>query len=132
VKELRILNEATQFRFSKFASTFSLISRGFETSNEDDYHELTIGGLHPNYLVNLPVLVEVPGIAWVGLTEADIEDYASLFVTGAGGQTLAARLSPREENPNSNADIAPPSIQGGRVQGVGDRAKPPSDRPGAR
>ena len=76
VKELRILNESTQFRFSKFANTFSLISRGFETSNEDDYHELTIGGLHPEYLVNLPVLVEVPGIAWVGLTEADIEDYS--------------------------------------------------------
>ena len=107
LKELRILNESTQFRFSKFANTLSLISRGFETSNEDDYHELTIGGLHPEYLVNLPVLVEVPGIAWVGLTEADIEDYSSMFVTGAGGQTLVARLAPREENPNSNADIAP-------------------------
>jgi alpha-glucosidase len=107
LEELRILNESTQFRFSKFASTFSLISRGFETSNEDDYHELTIGGLHPEYLVNLPVLVEVPGIAWVGLTEADIENYSSLFVTAAGGQTLVARLAPREENPNSNANIAP-------------------------
>ena len=107
LKELRILNEATQFRFSKFADTVSLISRGFETSNEDDYHQLTIGGLHPEYLVNLPVLVEVPGIAWVGLTEADIEDYSSMFVTGAGGQMLVARLAPREENPDSNADIAP-------------------------
>ena len=107
IKELRILNEATQFRFSRFANTLSLISRGFETSNEDDYHELTIGGLHPEYLVNLPVLVEVPGVAWVGLTEADIENYSSLFVTAAGGQTLVARLAPREENPDSNADIAP-------------------------
>ena len=107
LKEVRILNEATQFHFSRFANTFSLISRGFETSNEDDYHELPIGGLHPEYLVNLPVLVEVPGIAWVGLTEADIEDYSSLFVTGAGGQTLVARLATREENPESNADIAP-------------------------
>ena len=107
VKEMRILNEATQFRFTKDAYTFSMISRGFQTSNEDDYHQLAIGGLHPEYLVNLPVLLEVPGIAWVALTEADIEDYASLFVTSAGGQTLAARLAIREENPNSNADIAP-------------------------
>ncbi len=107
VKELRILNESTEFRFSKDASTFSLISRGFQTSNEDDYHELTIGGLHPEYLVNLPVLLEVPGIAWVGLTEADIEDYASLFVTGAGNQTLAARLATRVEDMNTSADVAP-------------------------
>jgi alpha-glucosidase len=107
VKELRILNESTEFRFSKDASTFSLISRGFQTSNEDDYHELTIDGLHPEYLVNLPVLLEVPGIAWVGLTEADIEDYASLFVTGAGNQTLAARLATRVEDMNTSADVAP-------------------------
>jgi alpha-glucosidase len=107
LKELRILNESTQFRFSKFANTFSLISRGFQTSNEDDYHELPIGGLHREYLVNLPVLVEVPGIAWVGLTEADIEDYSSMFVTAAGGQMLAARLAPRVEDINTNAEVAP-------------------------
>ena len=106
VKELRILNEATQFSFVKDSQTWSLISRGFETSNEDDYHELMLSGLHREYLINLPILINVPGIAWVELTEADIEDYTSLFLT-AGGRGLAARLSPREENPNSNADIAP-------------------------
>ena len=58
VKDLRILNESTQFRFSKDASTLALISRGFQTSNEDDYHQLAISGLHPEYLVNLPVLVD--------------------------------------------------------------------------
>ncbi len=106
-KELRILNESTGFRFSKDASTFALISRGFETSNEDDYHELTISGLHPEYLVNLPLLLEVPGIAWVGLTEADIEDYSNLFVTGAGTGILTARLATRVEDINTNANIAP-------------------------
>jgi alpha-glucosidase len=107
VKELRILNESTQFCFSKDASTFSLISRGFQTSNEDDYHELTISGLHPEYLVNLPLLLEVPGIAWVGLTEADIEDYSNLYVTASGGRTLTARLAPRVEDINTSADVAP-------------------------
>jgi alpha-glucosidase len=107
VKELRILNESTQFRFSKDANTFSLISRGFETSNEDDYHELALGGLHPEYLVNLPVLLEVPGIAWVGLTEADIEDYSNLYVTASDGKTLTARLAPRVADVNTNANTAP-------------------------
>jgi len=108
VKELRILNESTQFRFSKDANAFALISRGFQTSNEDDYHELAISGLHPEYLVNLPLLLEVPGVAWVGLTEADIEDYANLYVTASSAaRTLTARLAPRVEDVNSNADIAP-------------------------
>ena len=107
VKELRILNESTQFRFSRDATTFPLISRGFQTSNEDDYHQLAISGLHPEYLVNLPLLIDVPGIAWVGLTDADLEDYPNLYVTGAGTATLAARLAPRVENINTSADAAP-------------------------
>ena len=79
VKEMRISNEATQFRFSKDATTFPLILRDFQTSSEDDYHELTLRGLHPEYLIALPLLVEVPGAAWVGLTEADIDDLAGAF-----------------------------------------------------
>jgi alpha-glucosidase len=106
VKELRILNESTQFRFSRDAYIFPLISRGFQTSNEDDYHALAISGLHPEYLVNLPLLVEAPGIAWVGLTEADIENYSNLYVT-AGGGGLTARLAPRVEDINTSADAAP-------------------------
>jgi alpha-glucosidase len=106
VKELRLLNESTQFRFVKDANTIALISRGFQTSNEDDYHELTISALHPEYLVNLPVLVEVPGVAWVGLTEADIEDYSSLFVATSGG-ILTARLATRVEDVNTSTEVAP-------------------------
>ena len=108
IKEVRILNEATQFRFSKDAYTLALILRGFQTSSEDDYHELAISGLHPEYLVNLPLLLNVPGIAWVGLTEADLEDYPNLFVTGAGTGILHARLATRVEDINTNGSIAPP------------------------
>ncbi|HTT65899.1 MAG TPA: glycoside hydrolase family 97 protein [Bryobacteraceae bacterium] len=108
VEKLRMLNESTQFHFSKDATTFALISRGFQTANEDDYHELTISGLHPEYLVNLPLLLDVPGIAWVGLTEADLENYPNLFVTASGDRTLAARLATRVEDVNTSAAVAPP------------------------
>ena len=107
LQSLRILNEATEFRFAKDARTFSLISRGFQTSNEDAYHELGLSALHPEYLVNLPLLLELPGVAWVGLTEADLEDYPNLFVTGTGGRALAARLSVGVEGVDTSAETAP-------------------------
>ncbi len=98
--EMRITNEATEFRFLKDATTWSLILRDFQTSSEDDYHELTIRGLHPEYLIGLPVLIEVPGVAWIGLTEAHIDDWAGLFVHSVADQnTLTARLAPRVEDP---------------------------------
>ena len=99
VHEMRISNEATTFRFTKDATTWPLILRDFQTSSEDDYHELTLRALHPEYLIALPLLVEVPGVAWVGLTEADIDDWAGLFVHSVSDQTiLAARLAPRVED----------------------------------
>ena len=100
LKDLRITNEATQFHFPKDATTWSLILPDFQSSSENDYHEITLQGLNSEYLVGLPVLLDVPGVAWVGLTEADIEDYAGLFVYSMGRQnTLTARLAPRVEDP---------------------------------
>jgi alpha-glucosidase len=99
LKDLRISNEATQFHFHKDPTTWSLILRDFQTSSEDDYHELTISALHPEYLIGLPMLIEVPGVAWVGLTEAYINDWAGLFVHTAGEHNiLSARLAPRVED----------------------------------
>jgi alpha-glucosidase len=99
MQEMRISNETTQFRFTKDATTWPLILRDFQTSSEDDYHELTVSALHPEYLIALPLLVEVPGVAWVGLTEADIDDWAGLFVHAApAGNILTARLAPRVED----------------------------------
>ena len=105
--QVRILNEATQFRFPKDANTIGLISRGFQTSNEDDYHQLTISALHPEYLLNLPLLIELPGVAFIGLTEADLEDYPNLFVSSFNDRTLAARLATRVEDINTHTGIAP-------------------------
>jgi alpha-glucosidase len=101
VQEVRISNEATEFRFVKDATTWPLILRDFQTSSEDDYHELTVSGLHPEYLIGLPLLVEVPGVAWVGLTEADIDDWAGLFVHTSAAGILTARLAPRVEDRNA-------------------------------
>ncbi|HEY2015797.1 MAG TPA: glycoside hydrolase family 97 catalytic domain-containing protein, partial [Bryobacteraceae bacterium] len=101
-----ILNEATQFRFTKDASTWALILRGFQTSNEDDYHELTLRGLHPEYVVNLPLLINPPGIAWVGLTEANVDDWACLYVTSVLDQdVLTARLATYIDGP----EFTPPA-----------------------
>ncbi len=54
----------TQFHFAKDGTTYPLILRDYRTPYEDDYHELAISALHPEYLIGLPLLVEVPGEPW--------------------------------------------------------------------
>ena len=107
LKEARIQKEYTQFNFTQDAVIWPLILRGFQTSSEGDYPEMPMANLRPDNLVYLPFLLHLPGVAWVGLAEADIDDYASLFVTTAGSRSLVARLSPRVEDVNTSADTTP-------------------------
>lgn len=116
IRELRLAAEATQFRMSKDATTFPLLLRDYRTSYEDDYHQLPLSGLHPNYLVALPLLMEVPGVAWVGLTEAHIENYAGMYVSiGRDPRTLEARLAPRVDEPGLAVSTQTPAFSPWRV-----------------
>jgi alpha-glucosidase len=118
LRELRLSGEATQFRMA--ATTYPLILRGYRTSYEDDYHELPLSGIHNDYLVALPLLMEVPGVAWVGLTEADIDNYAGLYVgTGRHPRTLEARLAPRVDEPGLAVSTQTPMHSPWRVLMIG-------------
>jgi hypothetical protein len=74
VKELRILNESTQFNFSKDANAFAATARSFQTSNEGSYRELTTSALRPEMLINIPLLLNVPGVAGVKIDFLDRSD----------------------------------------------------------
>lgn len=116
IREMRLAGEATQFHFSKEATTFPLIVRNYRTPYEDDYHELTIGGLHPEYLIALPLLLQVPGVAWVGLTEAYLDNYAGMYVGAAREpRTLEARLAPRVDEPGLAVSAQTPARTPWRV-----------------
>lgn len=116
IRELRLAAEATQFHLSKDATSFPLILRGYRTSYEDDYHELPLSGLHQDYLVALPLLMEVPGVAWVALTEANLDKYAGLYVgTGRDARTLEARLAPRIDEPGLAVSTQTPARSPWRV-----------------
>jgi alpha-glucosidase len=110
LRELRLSGEATQFNPAKDANTFPLILAGYRTSYEDDYHELAVSALHPDYLVALPLLLEVPGVAWVGLTEANLDNWAGLYVGAPRrGGGLEARLAPRIDEPGLAVSTSTPA-----------------------
>lgn len=101
LEEFRLLSEKTEFRLAKDGTTYPLILESFQTSYEDNYHVLPLGGLHPDYLIALPLLTELPGVAWVAITEADIDNYAGMYLQHSvrDGRLLTARLSPSVEDP---------------------------------
>jgi len=100
LSELRLVSEKTGFTFAKEPSTYSLILENFRTAYEDGYHIMPLGGWHTEWLVGLPMLAEIPGAAWVAITEADIDNYAGMYLKRdpRNARMVNATLSPSLED----------------------------------
>ena len=97
--ELRIENERTRFRLAKDGMTYPLILRNYRTSWEDNYRAVPLTGIAPESLIAMPFLAEVPGTAWVAITEANLDNYPGMYLQRIDN-ALAARLSPRLDDPS--------------------------------
>ncbi len=107
VRKVRIERELTQFHYAKDATLYPLILDGFQSSYEDEYQMRQVSGIHPGWLVALPLLGFVPGVGWVGVTEADIDNYAGMYLRKDKAPfALHAELAPRVDRPST----AQPSI----------------------
>ena len=80
LKRVQIANELTEFVYAKDATTYPLILDGYQSSYEDDYQQRPVSGLHSDWLIGLPFLAEEPGLGWVAITEADIDNYAGMYL----------------------------------------------------
>ncbi|HVU46295.1 MAG TPA: glycoside hydrolase family 97 protein [Terracidiphilus sp.] len=96
LKQVKITREDTEFVFPKDAPTYPLILDGFQSSYEDEYVLRNVSSLHKDWLVALPFLANVPGVGWVGITEADIENYAGMYIRKSDGRgfSVHAELAP--------------------------------------
>jgi alpha-glucosidase len=103
LKELRLAAEKTQFRLAKDSTTYPLFLRNFRTSYETVYQTVPTSSIQPDWLIGLPLLVQAPGVAWMAITEAHLENYAGLYLHKANVQgsrmALEARLAPRVDEP---------------------------------
>ena len=119
--KIRIEHELTEFRYSKDATTYSLILDGFQSSYEDEYQMRLVSGIHHDWLIGLPLLAEVPGVGWVAVTEADIENYAGMYLRkGDKPFALRAELSPRADNKSIAVEADTPVTSPWRVLMIGD------------
>jgi alpha-glucosidase len=124
LREVVLEKELTEFQLAREGLAFPLMLNGFRTSYEDSYVKLPLTSIKPESLVALPFLAEVPGTAWVAITEAHLENYAGLYLNRGNGRIMTARLAPRVDDPAVCVRTATPMETPWRVLII-------SDRPGA-
>jgi alpha-glucosidase len=100
-KDVAIAAELTQFHLPAEALGHVLVIDGYKTSHEGRYQHMRIDEIPPSRLLGLPLLAELPGIGWLAMMEANLSDYAGMYLAREAGQggVLATRLSPRPDEP---------------------------------
>jgi alpha-glucosidase len=121
---LVVAGERTRFAFPHGTRAYALPLNGFTTSYEKRYQRRPVAELPADWLLGLPLLLERPGGGWAAITEADVDEYAGLYLapTAADPATLVARLSPLPKEPKVAVRAALPHASPWRVVMVADRA----------
>jgi len=88
--------ENTGFYFNQDASAYALRLNSFVTAYESHFDNIKLDQIKPESIIGLPLLVEIPQGPWVALLEADLTDYAGMYVGGVAGapNALISRLAP--------------------------------------
>lgn len=94
VEDLRIEEELTDFHLAQDGDAYSPVLSGYESA-KGEYSRVKLSGIQRTTLLGLPFLVEQPGVGWVAITEAQLDDYPGMFVFHAEGTTMRTTIAPR-------------------------------------
>ena len=122
--KLAVAGERTRFALPKGTRAYALPLNGFTTSHEKRYEVRPVAELPADWLLGLPLLLERPGGGWAAITEADVDEFAGMYLAptpGAPG-TLSARLSPLPKEPKLAVRATLPHASPWRVVMAADRA----------
>ena len=96
LEQFTLSSENTGFYFPREVFAYALNLGSFTSSYETDYHRVRLDDIKPTSIVALPLLIEMPTGPWVALLEADLTDYAGMYLGGVRGvsNALMSKLSP--------------------------------------
>lgn len=122
LQEFNITSEMSSFSFISDHDYWGLHLPSYTTSYESDYTISKLVNITPDSLTALPLLVKVSDSAWVGITEADLDDYAGMYLRGDADvpYQLVASLSPQRDNQDVCVTATTPAESPWRVMIIGD------------
>jgi len=121
-EEITIAHENDGFTFPDKTAGYALPLNSFTTSFEKRYEHKAITDIPPDWLLGLPFLVEIPGTGWAAITEANLTDYAGMYLARAdtSGSSMVSRLSPLPDDPKLAVRAKLPHDSPWRLIMVGD------------
>jgi len=105
--EITVVNEEVTFGFEAQDTVFFPEEESFFSHNERRYLRYRVADIPAEKMASLPALVAKPWGVKVWLSEANLRDYAGLWLRGTGGTALAGIFPayPLEEQQTRDRDI---------------------------
>ncbi len=96
LRQFEILSERSQFCFPADLTCWAAQYGRFDTAQEKEFDRISLDRIEAGAIVGLPLTISLGGTTTVALTEANLRDYAGMYVEGVARQphTLVTRLSP--------------------------------------
>jgi alpha-glucosidase len=93
-------SEDTGFYFPGNPSAFAINLGSYTTAYEGEFQKISLDQIKPTSIIGIPLLVQIPQGPWVAILEADLNDYAGMYLGGVRGipDALMTRLSPLPEH----------------------------------
>jgi alpha-glucosidase len=97
VEDLQIEEELTDFHFAQDGAAYTSVLSDYQ-SPKGEYSRSNLSGIPRSSLLGLPVLVEQPGVGWVAITQAQLDNYPGMYVFHPEGTTMRTTLAPRADD----------------------------------
>jgi len=119
----RLANERSEFHFASNHTVWMANYGSYISSQETVFEKKTLSQILPSSIIGLPLLVKVDETRWVAITEANITDWAGMYLAGTGVKpyALVSTLSPRLDEPGVLVCSTTPRYSPWRVIMIGQR-----------
>ena len=122
--EFLLAAERSEFHFVANHTIWAARQNSFKGPQELEYDKVKLSDITPANLVLLPLTIELDPSTYVALTEANLTDWAGMFLTGVAGapNALVTAQPSRPKEPGVIVRSAAPRYSPWRVVMIGDHA----------
>lgn len=103
-----IMDEFTVFNLAEDYTCWSADYGSYDTHQETEFWKKNISDITDKMVTGLPVTFKVSDNCYAAITEADLEDYAGMYLKPcpkAGEYALRSQLAPRHEQPENGEKV---------------------------
>ncbi len=123
IKKFKLTNERTEFHFAANHTVWAAQYGTYVGHQEATFDKINLSKISSSSIIGLPLLVQVNKSCCVALTEANLTDWAGMYLRGTGTKpnALVTTFSPRPDEPGVLLRAKTPHYSPWRVIMVGEK-----------